>query len=178
MPGTTRGNQGLAVLEDPTGRRARWMRRAGRVVFVVFMAWLLAIVLAGLGLIPGSGIPLTHALRPSTGPPPLATPPRTRQPPVADLRPALTAAQADAILGPVAAPVSDTTPGKSGSAPGQTKTTPTTTGTTTPGRSGAAPGHTKTAPTGTTTAPGKSGSAPGRTTKRKTKTTPAPGKKK
>ena len=157
------------------------MRRAGRVVFVVFLAWLLAIVLAGLGLIPGSGIPLTHALRPSTAPPPLATPPRPRQPPVADLRPALTAAQADAILGPVVAPAS-AAPGKSGSAPGRAKTTPTTTGTTTPGRSGAAPGHTKTTPTttGTTTAPGKSGSAPGRTRTKttKTKTTPTPGKKK
>ena len=27
-----------AVLEDASGRRARWMRRAGRAVFVLFLA--------------------------------------------------------------------------------------------------------------------------------------------
>jgi len=41
-----------AVLEDASGRRARWMRRAGRAVFVLFLAWLVAIVLGGLGLTP------------------------------------------------------------------------------------------------------------------------------
>ena len=66
---------GSSVLEDPTGRRARWLRRAGRVVFVVFLGWLLAIVLGGLGLIPAAGIPLGHVLRPSQGPPALAEAP-------------------------------------------------------------------------------------------------------
>jgi hypothetical protein len=69
--GTT-GGGGSAVLEDPTGRRARWFRRAGRCVFLIFLAWLLAIVLGGLGLMPVTGIPFAHALRPSQGPPPLA----------------------------------------------------------------------------------------------------------
>lgn len=170
MPGAMRGDQGLAVLEDPTGRRARWMRRAGRVVFVVFLAWLVAIVLAGLGLIPEAGIPLTRVLRPSEGPPPLAAPPLHAPPIASDLRPALTADQANAVLGPVAVAASPATtaPGRSSTAPGRTKTTVTTTR----GRSADAPGRTRattTATTPVTTSPGKSGKTrtkkppPGRT---------------
>src|SRR5216684_2057425 len=82
---------GSAVLEDPTGRRARWLRRAGRCVFFLFLGWLLAIVLGGLGLVPVAGIPLTHVLRPSQRPPPLATLPEPRKPSASDLRPALSA---------------------------------------------------------------------------------------
>src|SRR6476646_6859920 len=91
-PGTSIGAGGSSVLEDPTGRRARWLRRAGRVVFVVFLGWLVAIVLGGLGLMPVAGIPLTHALRPSQGPPVLTKLPEPRPPSTSDLRPALTAA--------------------------------------------------------------------------------------
>src|SRR6266852_702119 len=82
---------GSAVLEDPTGRRARWLRWAGRCVFLLFLGWLLAIVLGGLGLIPVAGIPFTHVLRPSQGPPALAKLPKPRQPSASDLRPAVSA---------------------------------------------------------------------------------------
>jgi len=141
------------VLEDETGKRALWLRRAGRVVFVVFLAWLLVIVLGGLGLTPIAGIPLTHVLRPSPGPPPVAKLPKPRPPSAADLRPAISAAA-------FARTKTTTTHGKSSRAPGQTKTT--TTGVTTSrGKSTTAPGHTR-----TTTTRGKSG-----TSHRHTKTT-------
>ena len=83
------GGGGSAVLEDPTGRRARWLRRAGRCVFLLFLGWLLAIVLGGLGLMPIAGIPFAHVLRPSQGPPALAKLPQPRQPSASDLRPAV-----------------------------------------------------------------------------------------
>src|SRR5438876_5518023 len=86
------GRAGSSILEDPTGRRARWMRRAGRVVFVLFLGWLLAIVLGGLGLVPVAGIPFAHTLQPSQGPPPLATLPKPRKPSATDLQPALSSA--------------------------------------------------------------------------------------
>ena len=150
MPGTTE-NGGFAVLEDASGRRARWLRRAGRLVFVIFLAWLAAILLGGFGLTPVPQLPFAHTLRPSPGPTPvkLPTPAPT---PAADLVPALPAA---------AVPIA-TTPGRSATAPGHTRTTTTTRGrsstapgrtktTTTHGRSGTAPGHTKTTTTSTTT---------------------------
>src|SRR5579859_1643561 len=136
------------VLEDESGRRARWLRRAGRVVFVVFLAWLLVIVLGGLGLTPIAGIPLTHVLRPSPGPPPVAKLPKPRPPSASDLRPAIPAAA-------FARAKTTTVHGKSSLAPGQTKTT------TSPGRSGSAPGRTKT--TTTTRARGKSTTSKGHT---------------
>ncbi len=158
-PTTTFSDVGSAVLEDPTGRRARWMRRAGRVVFVVFLGWLLAIVLGGLGLVPVDGIPLTHALRPSAGPAPLAKLPQPRQPSASDLRPAATAtaaANASAASRPAqSVPVRQH--GRSATAPGQTKTT---TVSARPGRSATAPGHTQTT---TTTSHGRSTTAPGHT---------------
>jgi hypothetical protein len=80
------------VLEDPSGTRVRWLRRAGRVVFVLFLGWLLAIVLGGLGLMPVAGIPLARAIRPSQGPPPLPKLPEPRKPSASDLRPAVPAA--------------------------------------------------------------------------------------
>ena len=90
-PGKTLRSGGSAILEDPTGRRARWMRWAGRLVFVVFLGWLLAIVVGGLGLLPVSGLPLTHVLRPSREPPPLSRLPRPKPPSASDLRPAIPA---------------------------------------------------------------------------------------
>ena len=118
-----------AVLEDPTGRHARRLRRAGRVVFVLFLAWLLAIVLGGLGLGPVAHVPLFRILRPSPGPPP-APLPAPRVPAPADLLPAAPAPAAVRRahgLGHVrrAAPPGLAKPharrGKSGSAPGRTK---------------------------------------------------------
>ena len=158
---TTISGTGFSVLEDPTGRRARWMRRAGRVVFIVFLAWLLAIVLGGLGLVPVGGIPLTHSLRPSTGPAPLAKLPQPRQPTASDLRPAAPAT-AVAVTTGTAGEQAQSVPvrqrGQSGTAPGQTKTT---TVVASHGRSATAPGYTRTT---TTVSHGRSSTAPGHTT--------------
>ncbi len=166
----------VAVLEDPTGRRARWLRRAGRLVFVLFLCWLLAIVLGGLGLFPVAGIPLTRVLRPSTGPPPLAELPRPRQPSASDLRPALTAPAFVAGTGKASRQAAPTgAPGRSSSAPGR--------GGSSPGRSATAPGKTKKTPTlpaargRSTTAPGKTKKTPTPSTARGRSTT-APGKTK
>jgi hypothetical protein len=143
------------ILEDASGQRARWMRRAGRVVFLFFLAWLAAILLGGLGLTPFPRLPLAHTLRPSPGPP-KGKLPRPTPTPAADLVPALPAAAVP--LPPVR--------GKSATAPGHTKTT------TTPGKSATAPGHTK-----TTTTHGRSANSPGHT-KTTTTTTTTHGKKK
>jgi hypothetical protein len=147
--GTTDGH-GSAVLEDPTGRRACWFRRVGRGVSLLFLAWLLAIVLGGLGLIPVAGIPFTHVLRPSQGPPALAKLPQPRPPSASDLRPAVSAKAFAATVGKSGqqAPGGSTAShGKSSTAPGQTKTSPSLT--VTRGKSSTAPGQTKTTPTAT-----------------------------
>jgi hypothetical protein len=145
---TKAGDRVPAILEDPSGKRARWLRRGGRVVFLVFLAWLVATVLGGLGLIPVTGIPFAHVLRPTVGPPPILKPLRPRQPSISDLRPAL-----PAVTQLPTAPKGAR--GKSTVAPGQTRTT------TTHGRSAVAPGQTRTA-----TTHGKSTTAPGQTTAR------------
>ena len=165
--GTTVGSGGSPVLEDPTGRRARRFRRASRFVSLLFLAWLLVIVLGGLGLIPVAGIPFTHVLRPSQGPPVLTKLPQPRQPSASDLRPAVSAKAFAAAVGTSGQPApgnATVTHGKSGTAPGQTKTS--TSSTVTHGKSGTAPGQTKTSNSSTVTH-GKSGTAPGQT-----KTTP------
>jgi hypothetical protein len=134
-----------AVLEDPTGRRARVLRLTGRVVFVLFLAWLAAIVLGGLGLGPVSHLPFSRTLRPSQGPP-SAPLPAPRQPSASDLLPAAPAPVAVRKVHGVR--VGRTAPGKSGSAPGRTKQRP---GPAHPvrGKSTTAPGHVR--KTGTTT---------------------------
>ena len=152
---------GSAVLEDPSGKRAAWLRWAGRGVFVVFLAWLLAVVLGGLGLTPVVGIPFTHVLRPSQGPPALQ-PVQPRQPSVSDLRPATPAKAFAARVAPH---------GRSASAPGRTKTVPSSAAV--HGRSAVAPGRTKTSPNASphtgmvhgrsSTAPGQTKTAPGQT---------------
>jgi hypothetical protein len=168
MPRTTIVGGGFSVLEDPTGTRARWMRRAGRGVFIVFLCWLLALVLGGLGLAPIGGIPLAHSLRPSAGPAPLAKLPQPRQPSASDLRPArpavIAAATGTASETAKSNPVQQAY--RSETAPGQTKTTTAAA----QGRSATAPGQTKTT---TTAAQGRSATAPGQT---KTTTTAARGR--
>src|SRR4051794_41579383 len=62
---------GFGVLADPTGRRGRNLRRVGRAVAVLFAVWLAALALAGLGLLPGLGIPRASRTEIETGPPPL-----------------------------------------------------------------------------------------------------------
>jgi hypothetical protein len=151
-----------AILEDPRGRRALWMRRAGRVVFLLFLCWLLVIVLGGLGLIPVKGIPLVRAMRVSQGPPELAKLPTPVLPSASDLRPALPAGStASAVTAPQpVAPKAAPVHGKSTAAPGRTKTKPARRGGSA-GKSAAAPGRAKAppAPAGR----GKSAEAPGRT---------------
>jgi hypothetical protein len=167
---TVLGGSGAPVLEDPSGRRARWMRRAGRLVFVVFLGWLLAIVLGGLGLMPVAGIPLADVLRPSQGPPPLAQPPARRQPSVSDLRPAVPAELFAARTAKTArneSRSSGASQGKSTVERGHAKTTPGAAASN--GKSTTAPGRIKKTTT-VTTASGKSTEAHGHA-KTTTKTT-------
>ena len=177
---TTVGGGGSPVLEDPTGRRARWYRRAGRFVSLLFLAWLLVIVLGGLGLIPVAGIPFAHVLQPSQGPPVLAKPPQPRPPSASDLRPAVSAKAFAASVGKAGTQASvgaTGSHGKSGTAPGQTKTNPSST--VSHGKSGTAPGQTKTSPS--STAPGQTKTSPSSTAPGQTKTSPssiAPGQTK
>lgn len=154
MSDTTGEAGGFAILEDPTGRRARWLRRGGRIVFLVFLVWLLAIVLGGLGLIPVAGIPLVHVLRPSQGPPVLTKLPTPRQPSPADLRPAV---RAEVFAAKTATTVDRASPAGKTARAGSPR-----------GKS-AAPGQIKRAST-TTVAQGKS-TAPGQI--KKASTTPA-----
>ena len=174
---TTVGGGGQAVLEDPTGRRALWLRRVGRCVFLLFLGWLLAIVLGGLGLMPIAAIPFTHILRPSQGPPALVKLPQPRQPSRSDLQPAVPAKVFAARVRRAgrAAPRSaiaarghsSTTPGHAGArghsstAPGQAKTTPSST--VLRGRSSTAPRQTRTTPSSSVLR-GRSSTAPGQTT--------------
>jgi hypothetical protein len=159
------------VLLDLSGRRARHLRATGRVVGTLFLAWLAALVLAGLGLLPLSDITFGALTRSSQEPAGLNHRPAPRMPTSADLRPARplaigrSAASSQLVRqGPTAggstpihdsarrstAPISTTpanSPGRSGTAPGQ-QSLPTTS----PGRSGTAPGQ-QSRPT-TTSSPG------------------------
>ncbi|MCW2992203.1 MAG: hypothetical protein JWM73_2797 [Solirubrobacterales bacterium] len=162
-----------AVLADPSGRRASWLRRVGRVVALVFLLWLFGLVLAGLGLLPLSDLPLAGALRSAPEPSPLSALPRPRPTATADLRPAVTAAQAAraSVADGVPVPSASTPRGLDRTAPADrphlprpvakprpkpgnflvpSKQDPT------PGQSQAAPGQTQ-----TQTRPGRSGAAPG-----------------
>ena len=56
--GRSSSAEDFGVLADPSGRRRRGLRRAGRAVAALFALWLAALALAGLGLLPGVGIPL------------------------------------------------------------------------------------------------------------------------
>lgn len=192
LRGTPAAAQAAAVLEDPTGRRRRRLRLAGRLVAVVLTLWLVALVAGGVGLGPVPGIPLVGALRPAV--PPLAPHlPRPARPTPSDLRPAAparVAATQPAASSPSASAepraVARRTPAHAPAVthnvahpaphavvvPPTTTTTPAVThpnngkhtGSSTTGRSTAPAGTGTTTTTTTTTAPahGKSGSAPGR----------------
>ncbi len=152
-PGTTLRSGSSAILEDPTGQRARWMRWAGRLVFVLFLGWLLAIVAGGLGLLPVSGLPLTHVLRPSREPPPLSRLPRPKPPSASDLRPAIPAAAfSDRAAKATLFAHRVRAHGHSSSAPGRSNGLPR-------GRSTTTPRHVKAIPS-TTPPEGRSGNAP------------------
>jgi hypothetical protein len=139
------------ILEDASGRRLQRMRWVGRLVALLFLVWLAIVILGGLGVGPVGRLPLGHVLRPSAGPPPLRHVPVPSAPAAADLVPALPAPLPARTAANGTTP-STTTRGKSGVAPGHTKTTTTTSA---PGRSGVAPGHTSTSPGKSVTAPGQ-----------------------
>jgi hypothetical protein len=85
-----RGRQPLPapapVLADPSGRRARLLRRSGRVVAIVFLAWLIGLVLAGLGILPSGAVPLSQLA--GATPPALSGPIHLAAVPPSDLAPA------------------------------------------------------------------------------------------
>jgi hypothetical protein len=177
--------EGFGVLADSTGRRRRGLRRTGRAVAVLFAIWLAALALAGLGLLPGVGIPL--ASRAGAGadgaPPPIDD----SSPLVAGkgTRPALAhAATATAIPAARAAPTSARGPAPSrrrsvtrrrNVARERNRTAATAPATTAPVTTRAAatpaPSRPATPPGQTVIAPGHSGTAPGQTRPAKT---PAP----
>ena len=166
------------VLEDPSGRRLRGMRWAGRAVSLFFVVWLALVILGGVGVGPAAHLPFGSALRPTKGPPPLPHTLHPQDAAAADLAPALPAAAEATARGTPRISATGTTlkaPGGAVSTPGAAKETTTagsrpahnqtrTTGTT-PGLSAAAPGRTK-----TSTSAGRSSVAPGHT---KTATTGA-----
>lgn len=79
----------LPVLYDPDGRRRRWMGWAGRGIVFVFVAWLAALVLAGLGVAPLANLPLIGQLQPLPGLRSLAGSPSVASPSAADLAAAI-----------------------------------------------------------------------------------------
>src|SRR3954470_3578282 len=98
-----RGNAGVpapaAVLEDPTGRRRRRLRVAGRVLAVALTLWLVALVLGSVGLSPVPGVPFAHVLRPA-GPPGAKKLPKPEQPTASDLEPALPTTHSTTTVAP------------------------------------------------------------------------------
>ena len=184
------------VLADPSGRRAVLLHRVGRVVGTLFLVWFVCLVLAGLGLLPASGVPLAGSVAPRTQPRGLARIPAPRPTPAADLKPAQALSTRDGGSGatPGSPGSSSTSSGSNGShrpsnsakrrpkhlpasgtkpsAPATTVPLPTTT---TPGN-----GHSTTTPGKSTTAPGHSTTKPGKgnqtTTATTTTTTTTPGR--
>src|SRR5437762_5954814 len=75
-----------AVLEDPTGRRRRRLRFAGRMVAAGLTLWLGGLVLGSVGLSPVPDIPFTHVLRPASPPPAVKHLPTPVRPSAADLK--------------------------------------------------------------------------------------------
>jgi hypothetical protein len=184
LRGTAAAPRGTAVLEDPTGKRRRRLRLAGRAIAVVLTLWLLGLVLGGLGLDPVPGIPFARSLRPAVAPPAVPRLPRPSPPSPADLQPALPAGAR--IVAGAPRPSAIVTPGRrsvkrGAPAPAATKqhakavhTMPPASAVTTPGTQpatthlnngrragGTTTTTTTTTTTGTTTTPGRSGTAPG-----------------
>jgi hypothetical protein len=77
-----------SVLADPSGRRARRLRVAGRALGTLFLLWLCGLLLAGLGLLPVSDIPFAGSIRAAQEPAKLSQLPAGRPGSAADLRPA------------------------------------------------------------------------------------------
>jgi hypothetical protein len=80
LRGVRRPAQPASVLADPSGRRARRLRVAGRVLGSLFLLWLCGLVLAGLGLLPVSDVPLAGSLRAADEPAQVPHLPSARRP--------------------------------------------------------------------------------------------------
>jgi hypothetical protein len=190
-PDSSSSGDGFGVLADATGHRRRGLRRIGRAVGALFAIWLAALALAGVGLLPGVGVPLASRSGADGAPPPIDH----RSPLVAteSTRPALTRAASPAARATVPTPAPSrrrsVAPGRN-VAPERHRTVPTAPAAAAPvttpaaatpaprrpaippghdgiapGRSGTAPRHTRPAKTPAPTATpihGKSDSAPGR----------------
>jgi hypothetical protein len=166
---------GFGVLADPTGRRGRLLRRIGRGIALTFAAWLIALALAGVGLLPGAGIPLASnvGLDTPSGPPPIpaVSPLRTTAaaPVAAVARRPVSAVTPAASLGETQPTQSERRRTRNGAVtrPVRKRTMPVAAAAT-PGPPAVPPGHRT-----TTTGPGHSTVAPGQVRPAK-KPTPAP----
>jgi hypothetical protein len=63
------GRAAAGVLEDPTGIRRRWMARIARASVLLLAAWVVALLLGGLGLFPTGAVPLGPAVDAALSPP-------------------------------------------------------------------------------------------------------------
>jgi hypothetical protein len=88
LRGLRKRAQAPSVLADPTGRRARRLHVAGRILASLFLVWLCGLVLAGLGLLPVSDVPLAGALRAAEEPARLSASPSPLEPSDGGLLPA------------------------------------------------------------------------------------------
>ena len=68
-PQMTTVERPLRPLEDPSGRRLRWMRWVGRAIALVFLLWFVALVSGAFGVAPNRGSNLGRALGPQSGSP-------------------------------------------------------------------------------------------------------------
>jgi hypothetical protein len=163
---SSRTGVGFGVLADPTGRRGRNLRRVGRAVAVLFAVWLAALALAGLGLLPGLGIPLASRAGIETGPPPLehANPlvaAKTTRPalpsPAAAAAPTAAARPPFASARPVASPrrTTATAPAQRVARAGQRPAVAPMVATPAPRRPATAPGRSVASPNRSATAPGR-----------------------
>ncbi len=91
----------MAVLADPSGRRARRLRAVGRAVATLLLLWMIGLILAGLGLLPKSAVLLGSALRAPQAPSALAKLPVVPSPSASDLLPARPPSRGTVILTPV-----------------------------------------------------------------------------
>jgi hypothetical protein len=159
-----------AVLHDLSGRRSRRLRLAGRLLFALLAAWLGALLLAGLGVLPTSGVPLGGLVTPSPVPPSLPTRPVVHGPTASERQPALPAGTS--LTANAAHPTTGANPARTGTSvtrhpSGGTGSTPVivtnSKGVVVPGAAHANGGSSSTAPGQTSSSPGQAGTAPGQT---------------
>jgi len=188
--GETVSSAGRSILEDPRGRRKRIVAVAGAIATALFVCWLVAITLGGVGLSPLPNLPVPGLSKSDEGPAPLTrdqaemrvadpAPPAALPATVTPVhaaagsgrkvlnRKAATKRQSASVIANerVRTPNAPATeqPGNSGDTPAATRRQPTTESTTTTTDT-TAPGRSDTAPGQTGTTPGRSDTAPGRTT--------------